>query len=61
MRARALGRIHRGVVVLTLDKQSRIVEVPEDLAAALAGTEGVRERFNAMPFSHQRESRRLDP
>ena len=41
-------------VTLTLDTAERTVDVPEDLAAALAAA-GVRERFDALAFTHRKE------
>jgi hypothetical protein len=42
-------------VVLALDTAPREVDVPEDLAAALAVETGARERFDAMAVSHRKE------
>ena len=41
-------------VTLTHDPAERTVEVPDDLAAALADA-GVRDRFDALAFSHRKE------
>jgi hypothetical protein len=41
-------------VELALDTAPRTVEVPTDLAAVLAA-EGLRERFDALAFSHRKE------
>lgn len=43
------------VVDLELDTAPRIVEVPGDLAAALDGTAGARERWEALSYSYQRQ------
>lgn len=42
-------------VTLTLDDAPRDVPVPDDLAAALAGVAGARERFDALAPSHRKE------
>ena len=42
-------------VTLELDTEPRIVEVPDDLAAALAMVQGAREAFDALPFSARKE------
>jgi hypothetical protein len=42
-------------VVLALDTEPRTVDVPADLAAALAGDMTAQERFAAMSYSHRRE------
>lgn len=42
-------------VTLELDTEPRIVEVPEDLAAALAAVPGARERFDKFAYTHQKE------
>jgi hypothetical protein len=42
-------------VILELDTAPRTVAVPSDLAAALAKEPGLRERFDALSFTHQRE------
>lgn len=41
-------------VEIALDTAPRTVEVPSDLAAVLAA-EGLRERFDALAFSHRKE------
>jgi hypothetical protein len=41
-------------VEIVLDTAPRTVEVPEDLAAALAEA-GLRERFDALAFTHRKE------
>ena len=41
-------------VELTADHAPRTVEVPDDLAAALAGRPGARAAFDALSYSHQR-------
>ncbi len=40
-------------VRVELDNAPRTVEVPDDLAAALAAAPGAREAFDAMAYSHQ--------
>lgn len=42
-------------VVLALDTEPRTVEIPADLAAALAADPAAQERFEAMSYSHRRE------
>ena len=42
-------------VVLALDTEPRAVDVPADLAAALAADTVAQERFAAMSYSHRRE------
>jgi hypothetical protein len=42
-------------VDLALDTAPREVEVPADLAAALDGAPGARDRFDALPPSHRKE------
>ena len=42
-------------VVLALDSEPRTVEIPADLAAALAADPAAQERFEAMSYSHRRE------
>ena len=42
-------------VVLALDTQPRTVDVPADLAAALAADTTAQERFAAMSYSHRHE------
>ncbi len=42
-------------VVLALDREPRTVDVPTDLAAALAADQAAQERFAAMSYSHRRE------
>jgi hypothetical protein len=41
-------------VTLELDEEPRIVEIPEDLAKALASA-GLSDKFNALAFSHRKE------
>lgn len=41
-------------VMLEFDDQPRTVDVPDDLAAALAEA-GVREKFDALAFTHRKE------
>jgi hypothetical protein len=43
------------VVTLELDTEPRIIEVPEDLAAALAAKPGAREAFDALATSRRKE------
>jgi bacteriocin resistance YdeI/OmpD-like protein/uncharacterized protein DUF1905 len=45
-------RIH---VVMELDDQPRTVEVPDDLAEALAADPEARTRFDALSFTHRKE------
>lgn len=42
-------------VVVRLDGVARTVDVPDDLAAALAGVPGAREAFDALAYSHRKE------
>lgn len=42
-------------VVLTEDTEERTVDVPTDLAAALAGDSAARDRFDKLSYTHQRE------
>ena len=42
-------------VTLELDTAPRIVEVPDDLAAALAAVPGAREAFDKLAYSHRKE------
>jgi Bacteriocin-protection, YdeI or OmpD-Associated/Domain of unknown function (DUF1905) len=42
-------------VGIELDTAPREVEVPDDLAAALAAVPGARESFDALAFSHRKE------
>ena len=42
-------------VEIALDESDRAVEVPADLAAALAGDPAARERFDALAPSHRKE------
>ena len=42
-------------VTLELDTEPRSVEVPDDLAAALAMAHGARETFDALPYSARKE------
>jgi hypothetical protein len=42
-------------VDIELDLAPREVEVPDDLAHALAGVDGARERFDALSFTHRKE------
>jgi hypothetical protein len=54
---RAVSGINAGdeiEVILELDTEPRIVEVPEDLAKALDET-GLRAKFESMSFSHRKE------
>jgi len=41
-------------ITLELDTAPRTVEVPDDLAEALAGVSGAREGFDSLSFSNQR-------
>ena len=40
---------------IDLDTQERVVEVPDDLAAALDAVPGARAAFDALAFSHRKE------
>jgi hypothetical protein len=42
-------------ITLELDTEPRVVEVPADLAAALAGAPGAAAAFDAQPFSMRKE------
>lgn len=42
-------------VEIELDTEPREVAVPDDLAAALDGCPGARERFDALAYSHRKE------
>jgi len=42
-------------VILELDTELRTVELPDDLAAALAVAQGAREAFDALPYSARKE------
>ena len=42
-------------VTIERDDEPRVVDVPEDLAAALEGDEAARAAFDGLSFSHQRE------
>ena len=42
-------------VQIELDTEPRVVEVPDDLAAALAASPGARERFDRLAYSHRKE------
>ena len=42
-------------VQVELDTAPRVVEVPDDLAAALAKARSARERFERLSYSHQRQ------
>jgi hypothetical protein len=41
--------------LIELDEVPREVEVPEDLAVALASVHGAREAFDRLPYSHRKE------
>lgn len=43
---------------VALDVAERVVEVPDDLAAALAAEPGLREAFDALAYSHRKEHAR---
>lgn len=45
-------------ITLELDTEPRLVEVPDDLAAALAATPGARETFDALSYSVRKEHAR---
>ena len=40
---------------VALDDAPREVEVPDDLAAALAAVDGAREAFDRLPYTHRKE------
>ena len=42
-------------VTLALDEEPRVVEVPDDLAAALAGDAGAAAAFERLAYTHRRE------
>jgi hypothetical protein len=42
-------------VEIELDTAPRTVEIPADLAAALDADPGVREHFDALPYTHRKE------
>ena len=42
-------------VTLTLDEEPRVIEVPDDLAAALAGDAEAAAAFERLSFTHRRE------
>lgn len=42
-------------VDLEVDDEPRVVEVPDDLAAALASDESAKKHFDGLSYSHQRE------
>jgi len=42
-------------VLIRLDGAARTVDVPDDLAAALAGVPGAREAFDGLSYSHRKE------
>jgi Domain of unknown function (DUF1905)/Bacteriocin-protection, YdeI or OmpD-Associated len=46
-------------VEVELDTAPRTVDVPADLAAALDGDAGTRERFDALPYTHRKEHVRV--
>ncbi len=55
---RAAAGVSAGEVVevaVEQDDNPRVVEVPEDLAAALQGEEAASEAFTGLSYSHQRE------
>ena len=55
---RAAAAVSAGDVVevaIERDDKPRVVEVPEDLTAALDGDEAVRVAFTGLSYSHQRE------
>lgn len=41
--------------LIELDTAERTVEIPEDLAAALAAAPGAREAFDRLPYTHRKE------
>jgi hypothetical protein len=58
---RTAARIAEGDVVqveLALDNEPRVVEVPEDLAAALNADPTIRAAFDALSYTHRREHAR---
>jgi uncharacterized protein YdeI (YjbR/CyaY-like superfamily) len=55
---RAMAGVSAGEVVevaIERDDDPRVVEVPDDLAAALEGEEAASEAFAGLSYSHQRE------
>ena len=57
-RHRAAARVDVGDtfdVVVALDQEPRVVEVPADLAAALAEDDAAQAAFDGMSFTHRRE------
>jgi len=53
--AAGLGDGERAAFELALDTEPRGVDVPAELAAALAGDPGAREAFEGLSYSHRRE------
>jgi bifunctional DNA-binding transcriptional regulator/antitoxin component of YhaV-PrlF toxin-antitoxin module len=53
----AIGKTYGDTVniVMELDEEPRVVEVPEDFARALAGNAAAKKAFEKMSYSHMRE------
>jgi hypothetical protein len=53
----AIGKTYGDTVnvVMEVDEEPRIVEVPEDLAQAMAASEKVKAAFDKLSYSHKRE------
>ena len=55
MRARGLTQGRSHVIEIARDEAPRRLQPPAELAAAMDGTLGARERWEALPWTHQRE------
>lgn len=53
----AIGKTYGDTVhiVMELDEEPRVAEVPEDFARALAGNEGAKKAFEKMSYSYKKE------
>jgi hypothetical protein len=53
----AIGKTYGDTVhiVMELDEEPRVVEVPQDFARVLAGNEAAKKTFEKMSYSHKRE------
>jgi hypothetical protein len=53
----AIGKTYGDTVdiVMELDEEPRVVDVPEDFARALAGNEAAKKAFDKLSYSHKRE------